>query len=115
LNLELPKSESPETGRELRRARRKARRLGLEPVDDHDAIRMLKERGIDHNADDSIMEMLPNEQTQSGENPDEGLVQLPAETLKTGIATKQDNTGFLDEATRAFEIARLLQDRLGYV
>lgn len=102
-----PISKKGATGRELRRARRKARRLGLEPVDDHDAIRMLKERGIDHNADDSIMEMLPNEQTQSGENPDEGLVQLPAETLKTGIATKQDNTGFLDEATRAFEIASI--------
>ena len=92
------------TPRELRRARRKARRLGMEPVDDHDAIRMLKERGIDHNADDSIMEMLPSDQKQSS---DEGVVQLPAEALQTSVATKQDNTAFLDEASRAFEIANI--------
>lgn len=91
------------TGRELRRARRKARRLGLEPVDDHDAIRMLKERGIDHNADDSIMEMLPSDQKAD----DDSVVQLPAEALQTGVATKQENNGFLDEATRAFEIASI--------
>ncbi len=91
------------TGRELRRARRKARRLGLEPADDHEAIRMLKERGIDYNADESILEMLPAE----AEKTDESIVQLPAETMQTGVATQQDNTGFLDEATRAFEIASI--------
>jgi len=99
-----PKEKKGASGRELRRARRKARRLGLEPVDDHDAIRMLKERGIDHNADDSIMEMLPSKKQPS---QDEGIVQLPAEALETSVAKPQDNTGFLDEATRAFEIANI--------
>jgi len=99
-----PKEKKGASGRELRRARRKARRLGLEPVDDHDAIRMLKERGIDHNADDSIMEMLPPKKQPS---QDEGIVQLPAEALETSVAKPQDNTGFLDEATRAFEIANI--------
>ncbi len=106
-DAQKPKSKQGATGRELRRARRKARRLGLKPVDDHDAIRMLQERGIDHNADDSIMEMLPSDQPKKGAEPDEGIVQLPAETLNTEVATKQDNAGFLDEATRAFEIASI--------
>lgn len=100
-----PQKQRPRvTGRELRRARRKARRLGLEPVDDHDAIRMLKERGIDHNADDSIMEMLPN--SEQGTD-DGGVVQLPAEALQTGVATQQDNAPFLDEASRSIEIASI--------
>lgn len=92
------------TPRELRRARRKARRLGMEPVDDHDAIRMLKERGIDHNADDSIMEMLPSNKQKTEQ---EDVVQLPAEAIQTGVAKPQDNTAFLDEASRAFEIANI--------
>ena len=91
------------TGRDLRRARRKARRLGLEPVDDHDAIRMLKERGIDLNASESIMEMLPNE-APADEN---GIVQLPAEAIPAQVAKKQGKQQFLDESTREFEIASI--------
>ncbi len=102
-----PTPKQRATGRELRRARRKARRLGLEPIDDHDAIRMLKERGIDHNADDSIMEMLPGGGQSQQDQGSDGVVQLPAETLQTGLATQQDNAGILDEAARAFEIASI--------
>ena len=108
--VEPPASDAPQkkqriTGRELRRARRKARRLGLEPVDDHDAIRMLKERGIDHNADDSIMEMLPNDRPT--EDDDASVVQLPAEAMQTGVATQQDNAPILDQAARSAEIATI--------
>jgi len=103
-DAQKPAKKGGVTPRELRRARRKARRLGMEPVDDHDAIRMLKERGIDHNADESIMEMLPSDQQKKD---DDDVVQLPAEALQTKVATNQDNAAFLDEASRAFEIASI--------
>lgn len=97
------KTPSP-TGRDLRRARRKAKRLGLRPADDHDAIRMLAERGIDFKSEDSILEMLPQEQAPKTE---EGVVQLPAEALQTGVAEPVQVPGFLDADARAIEIAKI--------
>ena len=47
------------TGRDLRRARRKAKRLGLQFEDDHEALKLLKDKGINIQADDSILEFVP--------------------------------------------------------
>jgi len=90
------------TGRHLRRARRKARRLGLEPADDHEAIRMLKEKGVDILAEDSILEMLP----QGAEHE----LKLPATTPQGGRSVakpteqKALHSGVLTQDERELEI-----------
>lgn len=47
------------TPRDLRRARRKAKRLGLTFSDDHEALSMLTARGIDVAAEESMLELVP--------------------------------------------------------
>lgn len=90
------------TGRHLRRARRKARRLGLEPADDHEAIRMLKEKGVDILAEDSVLEMLPDMTA-----PED--MQLPAKAPQGGreLAKPQADPVTLSANTRDEEIKQI--------
>lgn len=95
------------TPRDLRRARRKAKRLGLNPVDGHDAIRLLREKGIDPGAGNGILDMVPAEAGASPGAAEENVVQLPAEALPTEIDQPRQIPGFLSEAERAVEIAKI--------
>jgi len=90
------------TGRHLRRARRKARRLGLEPADDHEAIRMLKEKGVDILAEDSVLEMLPQGAEQE--------LKLPATTKQGGRdvgKTAAQPPGLITQDEREIEIKNI--------
>lgn len=102
------------TPRDLRRARRKAKRLGLNPVDDHDALRLLKEKGIDPNADTGILDMVPSgkpdpapDVQDAQTDGDENVVQLPAEALPSDVDTPRDMPTFLSESERTIEIAKI--------
>ncbi len=96
-----PADQARITGRHLRRARRKARRLGLEPADDHDAIRMLKEKGVDILAEDSVLEMLPD-----GPQPE---LQLPAKVAEGGgrEVAKSGGAGLVSASEREDEIKKI--------
>lgn len=89
-----PADQGRITGRHLRRARRKARRLGLEPADDHEAIRMLREKGVDILAEDSVLEMLP----------DEPELQLPAKIETSREVAQPANAGLVTSVEREREI-----------
>lgn len=93
------------SNRDLRRARRKARRLGIEAADDHEAARILQERGIDITTRDSVLDIVPG---QEGQGDEDTLVQLPAEMIGTAVAkpahTKLAPVG---EAERLSEIATI--------
>ncbi len=104
---EYPKTAGV-TPRDLRRARRKAKRLGLNPVDDHDALRLLREKGIDPASGNGILDMVPQNLPASDQS-DENVVQLPAESMATevGHPTPQQPVGFLSEAERTIEIAKI--------
>ena len=63
------------SGRQLRAARRNATRHGLAPRSDHDAVRLLRERGIDPFRVDSVLGMMMpgnrrSEPTQTGDDDD---------------------------------------------
>lgn len=101
---DAPKSQV--TPRDLRRARRKAKRLGLNPKDDMDAIRMLREKGIDPSSGNGILDMVPNVDAQSADDQDT-IVQLPAEAAGTDVGKPGAVQGFLSEAERTIEIAKI--------
>lgn len=83
---------------ELRQARRQAQRLGLEPKNGQEAIRMLRERGIDFLArQKSLLDF------------EENSVDLAAATNE--IAGAGDI--LLSDAERAAEIARIQHDLIG--
>ncbi|MFX0541905.1 capsule biosynthesis protein [Roseovarius sp. S4756] len=52
------------TGRQLRMARRVAQKHGLAPTSDFDAVRLLRERGIDPFQRSSILELVANDQNE---------------------------------------------------
>ena len=100
-------SGSKVTPRDLRRARRKAKRLGLNPKDDMDAVRMLREKGIDPAAGNGILDMVPQPADQQDSASEENVVQLPAEAVPTEVGQPGSPPGFLSEAERAIEIAKI--------
>ena len=92
------------TPRDLRRARRKAKRLGLNAADDHEALRLLKEKGIDVQSDDSILEFVqpPNEND---------AVQLPVEAMEVGVPSADVAPALpVSDAERMQEISRIQLD-----
>lgn len=92
------------TPRDLRRARRKAKRLGLTPADDYDAVRLLRKKGIDFNDGNSILEFVPPPETP--DQSEGGLVQMPVETPGRDQASpQQGEPEVMNEAERAVAIA----------
>lgn len=72
------------TGRQLRMARRVAQKHGLAATSDFDAVRLLRERGIDPFQRANMLELVP------GDENGEGKVQLPqtATVKKTELSTE---------------------------
>jgi capsular polysaccharide transport system permease protein len=66
------------TGRQLRLARRKALKHGLHPGSDHDAVRLLRARGIDPFAPDPMLELVVNEVRGSAAAGQASRRELPA-------------------------------------
>lgn len=99
-----PASVEKLSPRDLRRARRKARRLGIDAADDHEAARILQERGIDITARESVLDIVPSQ----GDGGDDNLVQLPAEAMGTAVGKPSETSlGPVGEAERIKEIAKI--------
>ncbi|SNY50682.1 capsular polysaccharide transport system permease protein [Pseudooceanicola antarcticus] len=71
------------TGRQLRMARRVAQKHGLAPTSDFDAVRLLRERGVDPFQRANMLEVLPENAQKHGTAPEAGKVQLP-QTVPAG-------------------------------
>jgi len=91
------------TPRDLRRARRKARRLGIEAANDHEAARILRARGIDLSARESVLDIVPD---QSAVDPEGGLVNMPPEVMAAKAPTSAKSVP-IDDAERIAEIAKI--------
>lgn len=100
-----PKPAADPPQRVLRKARRRAARLGLRFTDDLDALRQLEARGIDINEKGSILDTVPP--TKADAAGTEGIM-LPPEEGGAG-ALGGDATQFipLTEADRIAEITRI--------
>jgi len=103
LGKDLPTQESPPiTGKELRRARRRARQLGLEFRDDHEALALLRQRGIEPGGTDSVLNLMPHHRVKQDTPEDTGIV-MPVEP---DITDASDPMGRESEE-RAGEINRM--------
>ncbi len=97
------------TGRQLRMARRVAQRHGLNVTSDFDAVRQLRERGIDPFQASRILELV-----QSGTEAAPGRIQLPQtmprgkDNLPSADLASPDVVG--DARARAAEIMRIQRD-----
>ena len=110
------RQEGP-TPRDLRRARRKARRLGLDAADDHEALRLLQEKGIElWGGNESILEFVPPKDgaPEGGEpvhDADTAPLHLPAETMGTAVTAPAvappPAINVAGEAERLEEIAKI--------
>ncbi len=90
------------TGRQLRMARRVAQKHGLAPVSDFDAVRQLRQQGVDPFDRANMLELVSGGETQqSAEQP-----QLP-QTVKQ---QQLPSTEVLANDTRAKEIVRMQRD-----
>lgn len=92
------------TGRQLRLARRIARKHGIEAGSDHDAVRQLRARGIDPFQRGNVLQLVMDEARQpAGEPP----VQLPQTAPQ---APRLPSTEVWGEDARAREIMRVQRD-----
>ncbi|MAO25808.1 capsule biosynthesis protein [Roseovarius sp.] len=101
------------TGRQLRMARRLAQKHGLAPTSDFDAVRLLRQRGIDPFSRGTILELVSNDNGKvenAGHGPvsDEAKVQLP----QTMPMSKPNlpSTDLSPAERRAEEIGRIQKD-----
>ncbi|MCF6445441.1 capsule biosynthesis protein [Nereida sp. MMG025] len=105
------------TGRQLRMARRVAQKNGLAPTSDFDAVRLLREKGIDPFQRSNMMDLVvqqPDQQAATGTavanapNADQAKVQLP-QTIPVGKA-QLPSTELAPAEERAKEIRRIQKD-----
>jgi capsular polysaccharide transport system permease protein len=100
--------------RQMRRARRKARRLGLTPKDDLEAIEMLENMGVDTTGSGkpSMLEVAAADGVV--QDPDsQDIMALPAEAKQAAVVDQpKGNTlpGFVTEQERALEIERIQKE-----
>jgi capsular polysaccharide transport system permease protein len=98
------------TGRHLRLARRKAQKHGLQPASDHDAVRLLRARGIDPFAPDHMLALVANEPrgaAVAGQAPLPERPATPTPVPPSAPATPHRSPG-ADE--RAAEIMKVQRD-----
>jgi len=109
------------TGRQLRMARRLAQKHGLAPTSDFDAVRLLRNQGVDPFSRGTILELVSNDRGKvenagspataagSGGQPPVGTnVQLP-QTVPMG-AGNLPSTGLSPAERRSAEIERIQKD-----
>jgi len=103
IDIEAIKKEGL-SGRQLRMARRIALRNGLAPTSDLDAVRQLRQKGIDPFKNAGMLELVV---------PDAGKAQGEAVNLPKTVDKKSDDlpsTEVLTEAARAREIYKIQRD-----
>jgi len=105
------------TGRQLRMARRAAQKNGLNPSSDFDAVRILRQRGVDPFARTSMLELVVSDRAkgsgnaarQDGATPNlpamaPGVMPMPTPTSKPAVPDRFDAEG------RAAEIMKVQRD-----
>ena len=97
------------TGRQLRMARRVAQKHGLAPTSDFDAVRLLREQGIDPFQRSNMLELVVPQQ-QNAEAGKDTRVQLP-QTVPTG-QQNLPSTEVSPTERRAREISSIQRDLL---
>jgi capsular polysaccharide transport system permease protein len=96
------------TGRQLRMARRASQKQGLNPTSDFDAVRLLRQKGVDPFRRSNMLELVVDEDGK-GSTPDEKTY-LPATVRHPqGQLPQVSQPQVFDEASRAVEIARVQQ------
>ncbi|EPX77186.1 capsular polysaccharide export system inner membrane protein KpsE [Litoreibacter arenae] len=94
------------TGRQLRMARRVAQKQGLAPVSDYDAVRLLREKGIDPFKRSNMLELVVPDKNKP-EDDAEAKPQLPSTvTAKPSLPS----TEVITEDRRATEIMAIQRD-----
>jgi len=101
------------TGRQLRMARRVAQKHGLQPSSDFDAVRILRNRGIDPFGRSNMLELVASQQTAGGA-PASGTT-LPARAATaqvpaTAVAPPGPAPTAMSAEERAAEIRKVQQD-----
>lgn len=89
------------TGRQLRMARRTAQKHGLAPTSDFDAVRLLRERGIDPFQRANMLELVVNDDEPAAP----GAVQLP-QTVVRGAQLPSTELAQADPAAQVLKIQR---------
>ncbi len=92
------------TGRQLRMARRIARKQGLAPTSDFDAVRLLRLQGIDPFQRSSMLELV----VPANQQPQPGSIQLPQTIPVPGSNLPSTELG--NAAQRAKEILQIQRD-----
>ncbi len=89
------------TGRQLRMARRVAQKHGLAPTSDHDAVRLLRSRGIDPFQRTTMLQLVV---------PDESSPAHPAESAELGTTQLPSTEMASPSERRAEEISQIQRD-----
>ncbi|MBE1291539.1 MAG: capsule biosynthesis protein [Rhodobacteraceae bacterium] len=96
------------TGRQLRMARRMAQKQGLAATSDYDAVRVLREAGIDPFQRTNMLDLMPSD--KANKKPAEaGKVQLP-QTMPMGKSTLPSTETMSPAEMRALEIGEIQKD-----
>ncbi|GAA6179677.1 capsule polysaccharide transporter [Shimia sp. NS0008-38b] len=95
------------TGRQLRMARRMAQKNGLAATSDYDAVRLLREAGIDPFQRTNMLDLIPSDKNQK--QVAGGRVQLP-QTMPIGQANLPSTETMSPSEMRALEIGEIQKD-----
>ncbi len=96
------------TGRQLRMARRMAQKNNLAPTSDYDAVRLLREAGIDPFQRTNMLDLMPSD--KAAKPPAKaGKVQLP-QTMPMGKANLPSTETMSPAEMRALEIGEIQKD-----
>ncbi len=100
------------TGRQLRMARRLAQKHGLAPTSDYDAVRLLREQGIDPFSRSSVLELVvPDEDQSEPKKPASGATAPKLPQTVDPQPTKNLPGPAADPATqRTYEVQQIQKD-----
>ncbi len=96
------------TGRQLRMARRAAQKNNLAPTSDYDAVRLLREAGIDPFQRTNMLDLMPSDKTAKAPAKG-GKVQLP-QTVPVGKSNLPSTETMTPSEMRALEIGEIQKD-----
>ncbi len=103
------------TGRQLRIARRLAHHHGLKPADDAEAVRLLREKGIDPLDRTNLLKLVAPEQTADPVQTLPQTVPEPARTLPATPKPPGPNSHAAEISAIQRDIARRRRRRLGWL
>lgn len=97
------------TGRQLRMARRVAHKNGLSPTSDFDAVRLLRQRGIDPFQRSNMLELVVPKTDDPGGDAQPGRIQLP-QTTPLGDETLPSTENLSPAELRDRQISEIQRD-----